>query len=152
MIADEQELKKGLQKWQKVLRLQDWDIKLQPVDQKWRKTGDVKVDRDDRKAVLMVNVFNPSSENLEEVIIHELLHIKLWDMDQMLEGLLHSVFGNEEQDPRFQFAQHQFMIMLEATVEDLTKSFLELGGNCTDLSFGRLQSSIEEELSSGEKE
>ena len=38
------DMQKYLDKWQAILRLQDWDIKLQTVDHDWRKTGDIKMD------------------------------------------------------------------------------------------------------------
>ncbi len=146
MKFKEKDLLSYLEKWQEVLRLQDWDIRLETVDQKWRKTGDVKVDRDDKKAIVLINVFNPTSENPEETVIHELLHIKLWDMDQMLEGFLHSLFGKDPEDPRYNFALQQFMILLESTVEDLTKGFLQLGGEEKRVSFGRIDGLVKKEL------
>jgi hypothetical protein len=135
-----------LSKWQPRLRLQDWDIRLHLVETPWRKTGDIKIDSDDRKAVLMINAYNPRQENLEEVVIHELLHVKLWNLDQMLEHLLVNVFGEDDADPRRDFAMTQFMTTLEATVEDLTKGYLELGGDDTRLSFGRIGAQVEAEL------
>ena len=115
------------------------------VDKPWRKTGDIKIDAHDKKAVLLVNTENPRNENLEEVVIHELLHLKLWRLDQLLETLLTSVFG-EEDDPKRSFANAQFMDALEPTVEDLTKACLQLGGENKELSFGRVQALIDKEL------
>ncbi|MBQ6415066.1 MAG: hypothetical protein IJJ65_02330, partial [Butyrivibrio sp.] len=52
-----------------------WDIRLEFVeDPAWPKTGDFKIDCSDRKAVLLLNIANPKQENVEEVIIHELMH------------------------------------------------------------------------------
>ncbi len=138
-----------LLKWQRLLRLQDWDIRLQVVGAEWRKTGDIKIDQDDKKAVLLFNGKNPRQENREEVIIHELLHLKLYAMDQMLVQLLDSVFGPDENDPKRAFAETQFMVLLESTVEDLAKSFLALGGDDKTLSFGRVRELVDEELGQG---
>jgi hypothetical protein len=135
-----------LDKWQVILRLQDWDIRVHPVDTPWRKTGDIKIDTHDKKAILLINAQNPHGEQLEEVVIHELLHLKLWGLDQMLENLLESVFGTDEQDPKYAFAYAQFMNVLEPTVEDLTKTCLQLGGNDLKLSFGRVQALVDKEL------
>ena len=65
------------EKWKKILRLENnWDVKLELVnDENFRKTGDFKVDPDDRKAILLLNQLNPKQENFEEVIVHELLHV-----------------------------------------------------------------------------
>jgi hypothetical protein len=72
-----------LEKWQGILRLRDWDIDLRMVRAGWRKSGDIKIDLEDRKAVLLINS-KPKSDNLEELVVHELLHLKLYRLDQML--------------------------------------------------------------------
>lgn len=142
----EEDIKKHLEKWQDILRLRDWDIKYEVVNTEWRKTGDIKIDADDRKAILLINNFNPKQTNLEALIIHELLHLKLWGMDQMIEGLIYSVFGKDEEDPKFEFAYTQFMTLLESTVEDLSKSFLQTGGEDKNISFGRIQKQVDKEI------
>ena len=137
-------------KWQDVLRLRDWDIKVQMVTTKWRKSGDIKIDLDDRKAVLLVNEkpYSEKSFNLEALVIHELLHVRLYALDQMLLDLLNAVYGEDENDPKREFAYTQFMLLLESTTEDLTKGFLATGGENKEVSFGRLQSEIDKELKS----
>lgn len=147
MEIDEILLEKYLRKWQATLRLMDWDIKYELVNVQWRKTGDIKIDVDDRKAILLINNFNPKQTNLEALIIHELLHLKLWGMDQMIEQLLYSVFGEDETDPKFNFAYTQFMKTLEPTVEDLAKGFLSLDGENKEISFGRVQKQVDKEFS-----
>lgn len=141
-----------LTKWQSILRLMDWDIQLSLVTTDWKKTGDIKIDADDRKAILLLNARNPRHENVEEVIIHELLHLRLWGMDQMLEQLLYGVFGKDESDAKQQFVYGQFMTLLESTVENLTKAFLSLGGENKALSFGRIRQMVETELNPGQKD
>lgn len=138
-------LEELLNKWQDILRLRDWDIKLEIVDKEWRKSGDIKIDMDDKKAVMLINN-NPKSTNLEELVVHELLHLKLWGMDQMLEGFINQVFGTNEDDIKREFAMTQFFIMLESTVEDLTKGFLKANECEEELSFGRLQKLIDDEI------
>ena len=146
MEINEELLENYLRKWQDILRLRDWDIKYQLVNIEWRKTGDIKIDMTDRKAILMLNNYNPKQTNLEGLVIHELLHLKLWGMDQMIEELIYSVFGQDEKDDKFSFAYNQFMNILEPTVEDLSKSFLNLGGENREISFGRIQKLVDEEL------
>ena len=135
-----------LDKWQTTLRLADWDIKLQFVDTPWRKTGDIKIDMEDRNAILLVNRCNPKQTNLEALIIHELLHLKLYGMDQMIDSLMHCVYGEDDTDNKRQFAYAQFMTLLESTVNDLAKSFLLQSGEDMELSFGRLMQEVNEEL------
>ena len=124
-------------KWIKKLRLTPaWDVKLEFVeDPAWTKTGDFKLDCDDRKAILLLNIASPKQENLEEVIVHELMHIKMYPLDQVTESLITSTF--EEGTPAQNFAYTQFFTALEQTVEELTKCFLLEYGENRELSFGR---------------
>lgn len=124
--------------WCKKLRLYpDWDVRLEWVeDPDWHKTGDFKVDSEDKKAILMLNACNPKQEeNMEEIIVHELMHLKLYPLDQVTESLILSSFadGSREQD----FAYRQFFVSLEQTVEELTKCFLLEFGENRELAFGR---------------
>ncbi len=116
-----------------------WDIKLELVeDISWSKTGDIKIDYDDRKAILMLNVNNPKHENLEEVIVHELIHLKMYPLDQVTESLIQNSF--EEGSIASNFAYQQFFIALEQTVEEITKCFLLEFGDNKELSYGRCKS------------
>ena len=113
-----------------------WDIKLEFVeDPAWPKTGDFKIDCDDRKAILLLNIANPTQENLEEVIVHELMHIKMYPLDQVTESLITNCF--EEGSAAGNFAYQQFFTTLEQTVEELAKCFLLEFGDNRELSYGR---------------
>ena len=143
----DQELVQALfAKWCRKLRIvPNWDVKLEfVVDLQWRKTGDFKIDCDDKKAILMLNTANPKQENPEEVIVHELLHLKMYPLDQVTESLIVSNF--EEGTPAWDFAYRQFFTTLEQTVEEMTKCFLLEFGENRELSFGRCrgQKSYEE--------
>ena len=133
----EAEVLRVFDRWCKKLRLTpDWDVRLEWVDDPdWRKTGDFKVDCDDKKAILLLNRANPRQENFEEVILHELMHLKLYPLDQVTEALITSNF--EEGTPGCDFAYTQFFTALEQTVEELTKCFLLEFGDDRELSFGR---------------
>ena len=113
-----------------------WDVRLEFVeDPAWQKTGDFKIDCDDRKAILLLNVVNPKQENLEEVIVHELMHLKMYPLDQVTESLIANCFKAET--AASDFAYQQFFTTLEQTVEELTKCFLLEFGDNKALSFGR---------------
>ena len=144
-MFNENEFHIFLSKWQNILRLKDWDIKLDLVNKEWHKTGDVKIDIDNKAAIILINAYNPKRTNLEAVIIHELLHIKLWGMDQMIDDLLHCVYGENKDDPKYSFAYTQFMQLLESTTEDLTKGFVDLGADDKSLPFGRIQKEADDE-------
>ncbi len=113
-----------------------WDVKLEFVeDPEWRKTGDFKIDCDDRKAILLLNAVSPKQENIEEVIVHELMHIKMYPLDQVTESLIINCF--EDGSAASRFAYQQFFTTLEQTVEEMAKCFLLEFGENRDLSFGR---------------
>ena len=109
---DKQALTALFEKYIKKLRITPaWDIKLEVVeDPTWRKTGDFKIDCDDRKAILLLNAANPKQENLEEVIVHELMHIKMYPLDQVTESLITSCF--EDGSAASKFAYQQFFCTL----------------------------------------
>ena len=113
-----------------------WDVKLEFVeDPSWSKTGDFRIDCDDRKAVLQLNAANPKQENLEEVILHELMHIKMYPLDQVTESLIVNTL--KEGTPAQDFAYQQFFTALEQTVEELAKCFLLEFGEEREFSYGR---------------
>jgi len=126
--------------WTKKLRIVPaWDVQLELVtDPEWKKTGDFKIDTSDRKAVVMLNAVNPKQENLDEVICHELMHLKMYPLDQVCESLILAQFPDES--PAQSFAYQQFFENLEITVEELTKCFLLEYGRDTEFSFGRCKS------------
>ena len=134
-----------LRKWQDILRLRDWDIKPVIVTQEWRKSGDVKIDRDNHMAAVMIHETVPE-EHLEEVVVHELLHLRLYGMDQLIEETINILHGPDDSDPKKQLAIGIFFLELESTVEDLTKAMLTAYCNKTDFWFKRVDKQIREEL------
>ena len=91
---DREQIQRLFEKYVKKLRITPaWDVRLELVeDPAWPKTGDFKLDCDDRKAILLLNAVNPKQEKLEEVIVHELMHIKMYPLDQVTESLILSSF------------------------------------------------------------
>lgn len=134
-----------LEKWQNILRLRDWDIKLVVVRKKWKKSGDIKIDRDNHMAAVMIHESTPET-HLEEVVVHELLHLKLYGMDQLIEETINILFGPDDSNPKKEFAMNTFFLELESTVEDLTKAMLTANGKQTDFWFKRVDRQIKEEL------
>ena len=134
---EKDQLQACFERWCGKLRLTpQWDVKLELVDDpNFHKSGDIKIDCDDRKAVLMLNIRDPKQENAEEVIVHELMHLKMYPLDQVTESLLLTAFP--EAGPQQDFAYTQFFCTLEQTVEELAKCFLLEFGENRALSFGR---------------
>jgi hypothetical protein len=111
-----------LARWQGRLRLRDWNISIKIVRTPWRKSGDIQADPENKKATLLINQ-KPKCKDIEEIVVHELLHIKLYGLDQMIEDLINLLYGKRKTKKR-QFAWNRFMSQLETTVEDLTKGYL----------------------------
>lgn len=134
---DKETLTALFEKYVRKLRISPaWDVRLEYVeDPAWQKTGDFKIDCDDRKAILLLNVLNPKQENPEEVIVHELMHIKMYPLDQVTESLIASCF--EEGSAASDFAYRQFFTTLEQTVEEMAKCFLLEFGENREFSYGR---------------
>jgi hypothetical protein len=137
-----------LARWQPILRLADWDIDVQLVTTPWRKTGDVKIDLENRNAVLLLRA-GQAAEHLERVVVHELVHLRLYAMDQMLVQLLDTVYGTAADDSKRAFAETQFMQLLESTTEDLAKALLDANGARAPMMLGGLEAEIEQEIGSG---
>ncbi|RYC98746.1 hypothetical protein [Facklamia hominis] len=136
---DREKAKQLFDQYTKKLRIvPEWDIRLEFIeDPDWHKTGDFKIDPTDKKAILMLNAANPKDENIEETIVHELMHIKMYPLDQVCESLIINLF---EQDSKEQsFAYQEFFKALEVTVEELAKCFLYEFGENKELSFGRMK-------------
>ncbi len=134
---DDKTIEMLVDKWAKQLRITPtFDVQTRVIhDATWRKTGDLTIDCDDKKAVIMINGQNPRNLNLEEVIVHELFHLKLWPLDQVTESLIES---NYDKDTKaYQFAYRQFMTTLEQTVSELAKTYLLKYGDNKTLSFNR---------------
>ena len=125
-------------KYTKKLRIvPEWDIRLEFVEaEDWKKTGDFKIDPTDKKAILMLNASNPKDENIEETIVHELMHIKMYPLDQVCESMIINMLeeGSKEQN----FAYETFFETLEVTVEELAKCFLLEFGENKEFSYGRM--------------
>ena len=75
-MVEKQALTALFEKYIRKLRITPtWDIRLEFVeDPAWPKTGDIKIDCADRKAIILLNIANPKrEENFEEIIVHELM-------------------------------------------------------------------------------
>lgn len=151
MAITEEQIRQLLIKWQEIIRFQDWDIKPVLVKQNWRKSGDIKIDRVNQMAALMIHESVPEPQ-LEEVIVHELLHLRLYGMDQLLQETINILFGTDDTDTKKHFAMNTFYLELESTVENLTKAMLTAHGKQTDFWFNRVNRQIEDELKTGNSE
>ena len=135
-MIDKEFLQSQFKYFIEVMEMTHWNLKLEFVEHDWKNTGNVKVDMDNKTAIVYLNVFNPKCENLEEVMIHELCHIKLWKLDLYCESLLDSTFDNKN-TKEYKFGYNQFMNALEQTTQEIAKTYTKLLANNKNLSCNR---------------
>jgi hypothetical protein len=110
------ELNKLLKKWQNNLLLDKWKLSLKLVDFKrkdYRQSGDIKVDLKKKSAIVLLT--NNPFLNEEEVLVHELTHLILWDLDIFCEKIV------LEKNKPLKGQHGKYMEKLENTVEHLTQ-------------------------------
>ena len=138
---DKEYLQKRFRFFVKKMEMQNWNLKLEFMENGWKNTGNFKIDMDDRSAVVYMNFLNPKSDNLEEVMIHELCHIKMWKLDQYCESLLDATF-DDKTTAAYKFGYNQFMCALEQTVQEFAKTYTALIANKKELSFVRCETQM----------
>lgn len=141
-MEDKEFLRKKFSYFVKKMELTQWNLKLEFVEYDWKNTGNIKVDKDGKTAIVYLNIFNPKQENLEQVMIHELCHIKLWKLDLFCESLLDATFQDKE-SKEYKFGYNQFMSALEQTTEEIAKTYTKQLANNKNLSFNRCKQRIE---------
>ena len=150
MPVDEDGILQLIGKWKPVLSLSDWDIRAVVVRNEWRKSGDVKIDLSNSMAAVLVrHDLNPG--NLEEVVVHELLHLKLYALDQFIEESLNALYGTDLEEPGRNLAQGFFMHELETAVQDLTRALLSATGYSGEYLDRRLVDEIAGEIGINEE-
>lgn len=98
VIFTEDELRAKCAEWQKILRLQDWDVRTSIVRAGGMKTeecnAEISVNVQHRLATLRVldpidyGDDNLNPQDMERHLVHELLHIHLWPFTEDLHGPL----------------------------------------------------------------
>jgi len=147
MGIDKRAAADALTRWQDILRLRDWDVELQIVRKNWRKSGDIKIDAANKLAVLLLN--QHVDEDVEETVLHELVHLRLHPLDRMIDDLLTTVYGSEDPDPKRRFAYAAFMDRLESTTQDLTKALLTASDRKPETVSRRLREAVAREIEGG---
>lgn len=113
-------LNRFLTRWQKLLRLQDWDIIIRPVHRKDLNNSSAMAECDYkygiREAVIRVAFPGENNEDehpydLEQTIVHELLHIHFGLVNEGSQGL------NVNDTQKWLF---------ERAIDSLAKSFVEV--------------------------
>lgn len=149
----EERLKDLLAKWQGILGFSDWDVRLEMVDfRRERQSGDIKIDEPNQQALVLM-AREPFREDEELTLVHELIHLRLWKLDQMIEELIGLAFGAGDTVPppvrwgaregtdgqgpdsadvsnskSHTFAYNRFMEDLEFTTHALARALLRAAG------------------------
>lgn len=122
---EKDEIRKSFEYIVSNMSLEEWNIKLEFIEYDFKNTGNIKIDMDDKTAIVYLNIFNPKSDNYEEVLIHELCHLKIRKLDQYCESLLDATFSDKD-SKEYKFGCNQFMYNLEQTTQELTKTYVNL--------------------------
>lgn len=100
--------------WQRQLNLQPWNMNLEFTKfqrpDNYPQSGDIKVDVHSKKATILL--LDEETGKDEAIIVHELVHLLLWEYDHYSEEFL-------EDDKKT-----QYFALLENTVADLTTAFI----------------------------
>lgn len=115
------ELDQLLSYWQKRLLLDNWKLSIEITEfnrTDFKQSGNVKVFPEDRKAVILLT--NNPFKNEEYVLVHELIHLILWDLDTFSEK-----FILEKIEYKLKGDHGKYMQKLEKTVDRLTKAFIK---------------------------
>jgi len=107
--------------WQKRLLLNDWNLSIKIVEFKrkdYKQSGDIKVFPRKKKATILLT--NNPFRDEESVLVHELVHLVLWNFDIFSEKL-----ALKNSKTRLRGKHGQYMDKLESTVDHLTKAFLK---------------------------
>ena len=102
------EAQNSLEFWQNKLNMGDWSLSVKLVDfdrADYIQTGDFKVGPE-REAVILISK-TPTDKDIYGVILHELVHVLLWKMDDFSERYIGPKHRN------------RYMELLEETVDDL---------------------------------
>lgn len=83
------EIQNLLKKWQAAFNLQSWMLDVKFVDFKrtdYQQSGDIKVDLKKKKATILIS--NNPKYGYEQIIVHELVHLSLWEYDHFCENIV----------------------------------------------------------------
>lgn len=104
-----------LERWQAILSLQSWKLDIQTTTftrTDYHQSADIKVDLENKKATVLITEEETGKDR--ELILHELIHLLLWEYDHFCE----KKFVGKEKDEYFD--------LLEKTVKDLTTIILQI--------------------------
>ncbi|HEX7022422.1 MAG TPA: hypothetical protein VF171_06155 [Trueperaceae bacterium] len=113
------------EQWKPLLGLGEWTVRVDLVDftRSWQQ-GDVKVDPVAKEALILMA--RTPFRNEEQTLLHELVHVVLWPLDQACMDLAEGVGepGSREQE----LAKSMVFRALEPVTEQVTQALLRASG------------------------
>ena len=117
----QKELERLLTQWQVKLGMSDWKFDLKIVDFKrkndYRQSGDF-IAEPNKKVATILMTWDPWRGDEEYTLVHEMLHVLVYDYDKYAENL---ILENHKQ---FEDEHNVYMDKLENLVHHLTRTFL----------------------------
>jgi hypothetical protein len=115
------ELKKMIGAWQKKLDMKDWKLDLKIVDFKkdngYKQSGHF-IANPKKKTATILLTWNPWRGDEEYTLVHEMIHVLLYDFDKYCENKIKVCAKNNTK------VLDSYFTKLEETVHRLTKAFL----------------------------
>jgi len=121
----EKEIEVLLKKWQKRLGMEAWSLSFSVVDfnrPDFRQSGDFEADVNNKKAKILLTA-DPFRGDEEYTLVHELIHVLLFDLDEYSEKIVLKSYGKDSKE------HDRYMEKLESTAHKLTEAFL--GRSCS---------------------
>jgi hypothetical protein len=117
---DKKDLINLMQKWQKKLHMLDWALELKIVDfnrSDFKQSGDFIADPAKKRATILLS-FEPWRGDEEYTLVHEFIHILLFDFDKFSEESLLKSYKNQGKE------HDLYMEKLEFITHHLTQVLL----------------------------
>ncbi|GAH03742.1 unnamed protein product [marine sediment metagenome] len=123
MSIDKNKISKLVTKWRDILRLYNWDMRYIVVDTLKIESeyGNLLIEPDILRATLQILKTCPI-EDLENFVIHELVHVRLHPLTAYCDDFLEEFFGIRERT----ILRKQLKAKEENIVENLAKTLLEM--------------------------
>jgi Zn-dependent peptidase ImmA (M78 family) len=115
------ELENLLKFWQKQLLLDKWDLSIEIVEfarKDYPQNGDIRVEKDENRAVILIS--NKPIKDEEYIIVHELVHLILYDLDNYCENLV-----LKESTKKLVDYYNRYNENLENTVDHLARAYID---------------------------
>ena len=106
--------------WKKRLLLNNWDLSIELVEfarQDYPQNGDIRIYPKEKKAIVLIS--HKPIKDEEYIIVHELVHLMIFNLDNYYENLV-----LKESTRKLEDYHNQYKQILEDTVDHLAKAYI----------------------------